>query len=69
MRVRIDGVTFTLKLLEEYRRNSFTPLQITVLDYYSKRNYVHKSQRGIKLSMKINIDIPSRLKAKNSDTN
>lgn len=57
MRVSVYGVAFTIKLLSDNRRNTFTPLQITVLAYYSKLNYVHKSQRDLKTSRIININI------------
>jgi hypothetical protein len=56
-RVSVACVAFTIKLLSENRRNTFTPLQITVLVSYSKLNYVHKSQRGVKIWRIISINI------------
>lgn len=44
-RVSVACVTFTIKLLSENRRNTLTPLQIKILAYYPKLNYVHKSQK------------------------
>jgi len=56
-RVSVACVAFTIILLSENRRNTFTPLQIRGLAYYSKLNYVHKSQRDVKIWKIININI------------